>query len=113
MSAPPPDSTPSAAAAPEALRVRLVRGVGWNLVATVFNQGSTLALNVVLANLWGVRLFGQFAMVQSTIAAITAGAQAIVATAATRYAAELRTSDRVRAGRPPPPSRPGSLAMPR
>ena len=71
MSAPPPDPTPSAAAAPEALRVRLVRGVGWNLVATVFNQGSTLALNVVLANLWGARLFGQFAIVQSTIAAIT------------------------------------------
>jgi O-antigen/teichoic acid export membrane protein len=81
------------------LRARLLRGVGWNLVTTVFGQGSTFVLNLVLANVWGLRTFGQFAMVQSTITALTAGAQAIVATTATRYAAELRVRDRQRAGR--------------
>ena len=81
------------------LRARLVRAVGWNLVAAVFTQGSTLVLNLVLANLWGLRAFGQFAIVQSTVTAFTAGAQAIVATTATRYVAELRTRDPQRAGR--------------
>jgi O-antigen/teichoic acid export membrane protein len=81
------------------LRARLVRGVGWNLVATVFTQGSSFLLNLLLANFWGLRLFGQFAMMQTTITALTAGAQAIVATTATRYAAELRADDPTRAGR--------------
>jgi len=81
------------------LRARLVRAVGWNLVAAVFTQGSTLVLNLVLANLWGLRAFGQFAIVQSTVTAFTSGAQAIVATTATRYVAELRTRDPQRAGR--------------
>ena len=81
------------------LRARLVRGVGWNLVAAVFTQGSTLVLNLILANLWGLRGFGQFAIVQSTVTAFTSGAQAIVATTATRYVAELRGRDPQRAGR--------------
>ena len=81
------------------LRARFVRGVGWNLVATFFTQGSTLALNLVLANLWGLKAFGQFAIIQSTITVLTSGAQAIVATTATRYAAELRARDPGRAGR--------------
>ncbi len=81
------------------LRARLVRAVGWNLVAAVFTQGSTLVLNLILANLWGLRAFGQFAIVQSTVTAFTSGAQAIVATTATRYVAELRTREPQRAGR--------------
>ena len=99
---PPLGPEPSLTVGPVALhglRARLVRGVGWNLVATIFTQGSTLLLNLLLANLWGLRLFGQFAIVQSTITVLTTGAQAIVATTATRYAAELRARDRVRAGR--------------
>jgi O-antigen/teichoic acid export membrane protein len=76
-----------------------VRGVGWNLIATVFTQGSTLALNLILANLWGRQAFGQYAIVQSTLTALTSGAQVVTSATATKYAAELRTRDPARAGR--------------
>ena len=83
----------------QGLRARLVRGVGWNLVATVFTQGSTFALHLILANLWGRQAFGQYAIVQSTLTALTSGAQVVTSTTATKYAAELRTRDPARAGR--------------
>lgn len=81
------------------LRARLVRGVSWNLVATVFMQGSTFLVNLIFANLWGLRLFGEYAIVQSTSAVLTAVAQPTTATTATKYLAELRSRDPHRAGR--------------
>jgi O-antigen/teichoic acid export membrane protein len=83
----------------EGLRTRLLRGFSWNLVATAFNQGSTLVANIALANLWGLQVFGEYAIVQSTLAALTAVIQPTAGAAAIKYVAELRRLDPERAGR--------------
>jgi O-antigen/teichoic acid export membrane protein len=83
----------------DGLPARLLRGFSWNLVGTIFTQGSTLAANVILARLWGVRVFGDYMMVQSTVTALTSVAQPATGATATKYVAELRTSDPARAGR--------------
>lgn len=76
-----------------------MRGFGWNLTATAFNQGSTLVVNLILANLWGLERFGEYAIVQSTLTAFTAVVQPTTGAAAIKYVAELRARDADRAGR--------------
>ena len=86
-------------AAVSGLRVRLMRGVLWNVVGTVFNQGSTFVVNVILANLWGLATFGEYAIVQSTVAAAASMAQFAMGYTATKYVAEFRMTDPSRTGR--------------
>jgi len=81
------------------MRARLARGVSWNLVASVFNQGSTFVVNLVLANLWGLQRFGEYAIVLSTLTTLTAIVQPTTGAAAIKYVAELRSHDPERAGR--------------
>jgi len=81
------------------LAARMARGVSWNLIGSVFNQGSTFLVNVVLAQTWGLYAFGQYAVVQSTITAVIYVAQLATGYTATRYVAQFRTADPVRAGR--------------
>ena len=81
------------------LRWRFLRGLSWNLVGTVFNQGSTFVVNIVLARIWGLPLFGEYALVLSTVTAVTAVAQLATGLTATRYVAEYRTTNPARAGR--------------
>ena len=81
------------------LRTRLAHGVAWNLVAVVFNQGSTFVVNVILAHILGVMVFGKYAMVQSTVAVATVLAQISTGYTATKYIAEFRATDPARAGR--------------
>ena len=83
----------------ESLRARLIRGVSWNLVGTIFNQGSTFLVNIILANVWGLHLFGEYAMVQTTLSVVTTMAQVSTGYTATKYVAEFRARDRKRAGR--------------
>lgn len=93
-------STAPAGNRPEAtLRVRLARGLAWNLVGATFNQGSTFAANLVLANLLAVQVFGEYAMVQSTVAVLSLLGQLATGYTATRYVSEYRGADTVRAGR--------------
>jgi len=83
----------------ESLGVRATRGVVWNLIGTTFNQGSTFAANVLLANVLGVRLFGEYAIVQSTISVFSVLGQLAMASTATKYVAELRVHHHDRIGR--------------
>jgi O-antigen/teichoic acid export membrane protein len=78
---------------------RLRRGLAWSVAGATFNQGSTVLVNIVAANLFGPDLFGRYAAVQSTTA--TAANVAVMGTGytAAKYAAELRSLDRERAGR--------------
>jgi O-antigen/teichoic acid export membrane protein len=80
------------------LRRRFVSGVAWSGAAAVFNQGSTFAVNVLVANLLGKEIFGRYAIVQTTL--MTAGnlAQLALGYLATKYVAELRAREPVRAG---------------
>jgi O-antigen/teichoic acid export membrane protein len=93
------DPVPAPTTTAGSLKERFVRGFGWNAVATASTQGSTLVVNVMLANLWSLQVFGEYSMVQSTLAALVAVAQPSTGTAATKYAAELRHRDPERAGR--------------
>lgn len=81
------------------LRTRLTYGVAWNLVGVAFNQGSTFLVNVLLAHILGLRTFGEYAMVQTTVAAAALLAQVATGYTATKYVAELRSTDPGRAGR--------------
>ena len=94
-----PRITESSARTPSNLRTRLAHGVAWNTVGVVFNQGSTFLVNVLLAHILGVTVFGKYAMVQSTVAVATQLAQVAAGYTATKYVAEFRATDPARAGR--------------
>jgi len=81
------------------LRDRLTRAVAWNAVGTGFNQGSTFAVNLILARLLSLEAFGQYAMIATTLAVIVALAPLSTAYTATKYVAEYRQRDPARAGR--------------
>ena len=85
--------------ASSSLRARLTYGVAWNLVGVAFNQGSTFVVNVFLAHILGLKTFGEYAMVQTTVAATALLAQVATGYTATKYVAEFRSTDPARAGR--------------
>ena len=87
------------AASPSSLHSRFQAGVAFNLLGTVFNQGSTFVVNIVVANLLGRQIFGQYAIVQNTLVAVAAFGQMGIGFVATKYVAEFRSTDRERAGR--------------
>jgi len=93
-------TSPSEAELPElSLRARVVRGVAGNLTGAIFNQGSTFLVNVLLARLLEIQVFGEYVMTQSTVATVAALSQLGVGYTATKYVAELRGTDPARAGR--------------
>ena len=77
----------------------MVRGVSWNLAGTASTQGATFLVNIILANLWGLRTFGEYAIVQSTVATVVYVTQLGTAYTAIRQLAESRTADPEQAGR--------------
>ena len=74
-------------------------GVGFNLLASAFNQGSTLVVNLLVANLLGREIFGEYTIVLATIATIAAIAQASMGYTATKHVAEFRSVEPGRASR--------------
>jgi O-antigen/teichoic acid export membrane protein len=81
------------------VRDRLLRGTALNLVATIFNQGSTFIVNIFLARILAQQGFGEYAMVQSTLLTISILSQVAIGNTVLKYTAELRHSDPQRAGR--------------
>ena len=81
------------------LGTRLRTGIGWSLVAAGFAQGSAFLIRIVVANLLGRQVFGEYAMIQSTVLTVASVAQAATGYTATRYVAEFRSTDPDRAGR--------------
>src|SRR5262249_15314734 len=84
---------------PRSLLRRFARGLSWSFVGSVFNQGSTFAVNLVVANLLGREIFGKYAIVQSTAVAGLQLAQLATGYTATKYVAEYRVIDVARASR--------------
>lgn len=78
---------------------RLLAGLTWFTVGSVFNQGSTLVVNVLVAHTLGRAVFGEYSIVQSTIAALALIAQLAMSYTATKFVAELRLAAPGRAGR--------------
>jgi len=77
----------------------MTRGVAWNTVGTLFNQGSTFLVNIVVAHLLAPGVFGRYALIQTTLAVVASIAQLSSGYTAARYVAELRDRDPDRAGR--------------
>lgn len=78
---------------------RLLRGSLLNMIAVVFNQGSTLAANIFVAHLLTQKMFGEYAMIQMTLLTIAAIAQVSTGYTASKFIAEFRQSDPKRAER--------------
>lgn len=74
-------------------------GIAWNLIGAVCNQGSTLLVNLLLANLLGGDAFGQYTMVLATVATLSTLGQLSMGYTATKYIAEFRSVDRERTSR--------------
>lgn len=74
-------------------------GVVFNLVGAVFNQGSTLLVNIAVANLLGRHSFGQYTLIVATLTTIGSLGQLSMGYTATRHLAEFRSGDPVKAGR--------------
>ena len=77
----------------------MARGVFWNLIGTASLQGSTFIINIAIANLLGRRVFGEYAIVQSTVVLFTSVVQWATGFTTTKYLAEFRSIDPLRAGR--------------
>lgn len=82
---------------PPSLRRRFGHGVIWNTAAVAFNQGSTFAANLLLANVLGRAGFGAYAIILSTVQAVAQLASLGMGSTATRYLAEYRVAHRERA----------------
>jgi len=81
------------------LRARFGSGFLFSLLATSFNGGSTLLVNIIIANLLGRKAFGEFAIVQNTILTFSSVASLANGFTATKYVAEFRSVDKERTGR--------------
>lgn len=81
------------------LQDRLIKGTTMNLIAVAFNQGSTLIVNIIVARILMKQIFGEYAMVQSTLLTVAALSQLATGYTASKYIAEYRSSDPERAGR--------------
>jgi len=83
----------------DSLRSRLIIGTTWNLFAAVSNQGSTFAINIIIARILGRQVFGEYSMVLATLLSIVGLVQLSMGYTATKYVAEFRSTDREKTGR--------------
>jgi O-antigen/teichoic acid export membrane protein len=74
-------------------------GIAWNVLGSVVAQGGSFLSWVVLARVLGKQTFGQFAMVQSTVIALTGMASLGLGITATKYVSQYRNTQPDRAGR--------------
>jgi O-antigen/teichoic acid export membrane protein len=68
-------------------------------VNAVFTQGSVFLSNIVVANLLGREIFGEYGMIQSTLLTLSGVAQVATGVTATKYVAEFRSTDKEKTGR--------------
>ncbi len=78
---------------------RFASGASWSLVGTVGTRLFTFASNVIVARLLGQVGFGELAMILSTLGLLGTFSELGISGTATKYVAELRLKDPVRAGR--------------
>jgi hypothetical protein len=81
------------------LRSRLQAGVTWNFAGAVFTMGGNFVTNIIIANILGRDVFGEYGMVQSTVVTISGVAQLATGFTATKYVAENRAHDKEKTGR--------------
>lgn len=77
---------------------RLLWGVGWNAAGCIIGQSASFVGSVVVARCLGKEVFGQFALVQTTVAAFSTLAGLGLGTTAMKFLSEYRTSNPQKAG---------------
>lgn len=82
-----------------AARHRAIRGIGWSVVGSIIAQGGTFLSSVLLARFIGKQLFGQFAMIQSTVITLTGLASLGLGITAIKYVSQYRATNPEKAGR--------------
>jgi O-antigen/teichoic acid export membrane protein len=78
---------------------RFAADIVWNVAGAAFNQGSTLALGVVVANALGRDQYGVYGFLQSTILLFMNIGQMAMGMVATKFVGEYRIREKERAGR--------------
>lgn len=81
------------------LASRFRKGVIWNFVAAILTQGANFLTTIIIARLLARELFGQYGLIQNTLLTLSGMAQIATGITATKYVAELRERDQLRAGR--------------
>jgi O-antigen/teichoic acid export membrane protein len=78
---------------------RFAADIVWNVAGAAFNQGSTLALGLVVANALGRDQYGVFGFLQSTMLLFMNIGQMAMGLVATKFVGEYRIREKERAGR--------------
>lgn len=81
------------------LGCRLAHGAFWSLIGAIVSRSLGLAAFVIVARVLGKAGYGQFGIIQSTIGMFGVFAGFGLGQTATKYVAELRDKDPMRAGR--------------
>lgn len=76
----------------------VTREIAWNTSGNIVNQAGFFAVNLALARTLGVTEYGRFGLIQGTVLAASALAEAATGSTALKYTAELRKSAPRRAG---------------
>lgn len=71
-------------------------GIFWNILGNVFGQGTIFITSVVLSRILGNKVFGEFAIIQSTVLTISTIAQFATGLTATKFVAQYRDQDKHR-----------------
>ena len=82
-----------------AVHRRLASGVAYNFIAAAAAQGSTLVANVLLSRHFGRAWFGQYSVVQVTLATIASVSLLSMSSVTNKFVAEYRTKDPTLASR--------------
>jgi len=77
---------------------RLLRGLGWNAAGCIIGQGASFAGSIVTARYLGKEVFGQLALVQTTVAAFSTLAGLGLGTTAMKFVSEHRSQNPRKAG---------------
>src|ERR1035438_9827350 len=83
---------------PRSASERLLRGVGWSAAGCIIGHGASFAGSIVTARYLGKEVFGQFALVQTTVAAFSTLAGLGLGTTALKFVSEYRTRHPQKAG---------------
>ena len=78
---------------------RLAKGAFWNLTGTVISRGLNLGSAVIAARMLGKIGLGELGIIQSTVNMFGVFAGLGIGLTATKHLSELRSTDRLRAGR--------------
>jgi O-antigen/teichoic acid export membrane protein len=81
------------------LKYRLLVALRWNVLGTIILQGSTFFSTVVVSNLLGRAVFGEYGIIQNTVMTFAGLAQLGISGTMTRFISEFRGKDPARTAR--------------